>query len=68
MTFNFDHIVSRFGTNSAKWDGMAQSLGSDMIALSVADMDAGAASRCGQGMRDGPPRYLRIHRSVPDLL
>ncbi|WP_342575061.1 MalY/PatB family protein [Paenibacillus sp. FSL M8-0142] len=42
MTFNFDHIVSRFGTNSAKWDGMAQSLGSDMIALSVADMDVPA--------------------------
>ncbi|MGG4343350.1 MalY/PatB family protein [Paenibacillus lautus] len=39
MTFNFDKVVSRFGTNSAKWDGMAQSMGSDMIALSVADMD-----------------------------
>lgn len=39
MTFNFDKVVSRFGTNCAKWDGMAQSMGSDMIALSVADMD-----------------------------
>ncbi|GIP26590.1 aminotransferase [Paenibacillus sp. J23TS9] len=39
MKYNFDQIISRFGTNSAKWDGMAQSLGRDMIALSVADMD-----------------------------
>ncbi|MEC0240216.1 pyridoxal phosphate-dependent aminotransferase [Paenibacillus dokdonensis] len=39
MKYNFDQIISRFGTNSAKWDGMAQSQGRDMIALSVADMD-----------------------------
>ncbi|OXL83750.1 aminotransferase class I/II [Paenibacillus sp. SSG-1] len=39
MKYNFDHIISRYGTNSAKWDGMAQSQGNDMIALSVADMD-----------------------------
>ncbi|WP_136605376.1 MalY/PatB family protein [Paenibacillus dokdonensis] len=39
MKYNFDQIISRFGTNSAKWDGMARSLGRDMIALSVADMD-----------------------------
>ncbi|WP_202128483.1 MalY/PatB family protein [Paenibacillus dendrobii] len=39
MKYHFDQIISRFGTNSAKWDGMAQSFGRDMIALSVADMD-----------------------------
>ncbi|MGG3283287.1 MalY/PatB family protein [Paenibacillus solani] len=39
MTYNFDKVISRYGTNSAKWDGMALSMGSDMIALSVADMD-----------------------------
>lgn len=39
MTYNFDKVVSRYGTNSAKWDGMALNMGSDMIALSVADMD-----------------------------
>ena len=33
MTFNFDKVVSRFGTNCAKWDGMAQSMGDDMISL-----------------------------------
>ncbi|MDQ0087415.1 cystathionine beta-lyase [Paenibacillus anaericanus] len=36
---NFDEIINRYGTNSAKWDGMAQVMDSDMIALSVADMD-----------------------------
>ena len=35
----FDEIVSRFGTNCAKWDGMAETMGKDMLALSVADMD-----------------------------
>ena len=44
MTFNFDKVVSRFGTNCAKWDGMAQSMGDDMISLSVADMDLPAPS------------------------
>lgn len=39
MNFDFDRMISRYGTNSAKWDGMAQSQGKDMIALSVADMD-----------------------------
>ncbi|MFU1795495.1 MalY/PatB family protein [Paenibacillus azoreducens] len=39
MKYNFDQIISRYGTNSAKWDGMAQSFGEGMIALSVADMD-----------------------------
>lgn len=39
MSFNFDQVISRYGTNSAKWDGMAQTMGKDMIALSVADMD-----------------------------
>ncbi|MNZ42402.1 Cystathionine beta-lyase PatB [compost metagenome] len=39
MTIDFDKVVSRYGTNCAKWDGMAQVLGREMIALSVADMD-----------------------------
>lgn len=39
MTTNFDKVVSRYGTNCAKWDGMAQAIGTEMIALSVADMD-----------------------------
>lgn len=39
MNYNFDQIISRYGTNSAKWDGMAQAFGEGMIALSVADMD-----------------------------
>lgn len=39
MKYDFDRIISRIGTNSAKWDGMAQAHGEDMIALSVADMD-----------------------------
>lgn len=39
MRYNFDQVISRLGTNSAKWDGTASSLGNDMIVLSVADMD-----------------------------
>ncbi|CAH1055348.1 MalY/PatB family protein [Paenibacillus pseudetheri] len=39
MTIDFDKVVSRYGTNYAKWDGMAQVSGREMIALSVADMD-----------------------------
>lgn len=39
MTTNFDKVVSRYGTNCVKWDGMAQAMGTEMIALSVADMD-----------------------------
>ncbi|MEK3888419.1 MalY/PatB family protein [Bacillus sp. FSL K6-3431] len=39
MKTNFDKIVDRFNTNSAKWDGIAIDHGKDVIALSVADMD-----------------------------
>lgn len=39
MTYSFDQIISRYDTNCAKWDGIKQSLGEDVIALSVADMD-----------------------------
>lgn len=39
MSYNFDQVVSRFDTNSAKWDGSADTLGRDVIVLSVADMD-----------------------------
>jgi cystathionine beta-lyase len=39
MNEYFDEIVSRFNTNSAKWDGIAADYGKDVIALSVADMD-----------------------------
>ncbi|URN94663.1 MAG: pyridoxal phosphate-dependent aminotransferase [Candidatus Pristimantibacillus lignocellulolyticus] len=39
MKTSFDKLISRFGTNSAKWDGCALSNGSDVISLSVADMD-----------------------------
>lgn len=39
MEFQFDEVVSRIGTNSAKWDGLVESMGKDMISLSVADMD-----------------------------
>lgn len=39
MEYNFDEVVSRIGTNSAKWDGLVESMGKDMISLSVADMD-----------------------------
>lgn len=35
----FDRSISRFGTNSAKWDGTANTYGPDIIPLSVADMD-----------------------------
>ncbi|MBT2765405.1 MalY/PatB family protein [Paenibacillus sp. ISL-20] len=77
MTFNFDKVVSRFGTNSAKWDGMAQSMGSDMIALSVADMDLPAppmvvdkvaeAARHGiYGYTDPFPPYFKAVRTWLD--
>lgn len=77
MTFNFDKVVSRFGTNSAKWDGMAQSMGSDMIALSVADMDLPAppmvvdkvaeAARHGiYGYTDPFPPYFEAVRTWLD--
>ncbi|MFD0619825.1 MalY/PatB family protein [Paenibacillus sp. GCM10027629] len=36
---SFDQITNRFGTNSDKWDIMAQQFGQNQIALSVADMD-----------------------------
>lgn len=39
MSYNFDQVVSRLGTNSAKWDGAKDSLGQDTVVLSVADMD-----------------------------
>ncbi|WP_068779693.1 MalY/PatB family protein [Paenibacillus sp. GM2] len=39
MSYNFDQVISRFDTNSAKWDGAADALGRDVIVLSVADMD-----------------------------
>lgn len=77
MTFNFDKVVSRFGTNCAKWDGMAQSMGSDMIALSVADMDLPAppmvvdkvaeAARHGiYGYTDPFPPYFEAVRTWLD--
>ncbi|MCV4234637.1 pyridoxal phosphate-dependent aminotransferase [Virgibacillus sp. LDC1] len=77
MTYNFDKVVSRFGTNSAKWDGMAQSMGSDMIALSVADMDLPAppmvvdkvaeAARHGiYGYTDPFPPYFEAVRTWLD--
>ena len=77
MTYNFDKVVSRFGTNSAKWDGMAQSMGSDMIALSVADMDLPAppmvvdkvaeAARHGiYGYTDPFPPYFEAVRAWLD--
>lgn len=77
MTYNFDKVVSRYGTNSAKWDGMAQSMGSDMIALSVADMDLPAppmvvekivdAARHGiYGYTDPFPPYYEAVRSWLD--
>lgn len=50
MTYDFDRIISRFGTNSAKWDGMAQAHGKDMIALSVADMDLQAPPKVVEQM------------------
>lgn len=77
MTYNFDKVVSRFGTNSAKWDGMALNMGSDMIALSVADMDLPAppmvvekiveAARHGiYGYTDPFPPYYEAVRSWLD--
>jgi len=39
MQSSFDQVTNRFGTNSDKWDLMAQQFGQDQIALSVADMD-----------------------------
>ena len=39
MKTNFDEIVDRFNTNSAKWDSLSAEYGKDVIALSVADMD-----------------------------
>lgn len=39
MSYNFDQVISRLGTNSAKWDGVVDSFGKNMIVLSVADMD-----------------------------
>ncbi|MDR9854862.1 MalY/PatB family protein [Paenibacillus sp. VCA1] len=69
MKYNFDRIINRLGTNSAKWDGMAQAHGEDMIALSVADMDLQAppmvvekivemASRGIYGYTDPFPPYF----------
>ncbi|MCT1400354.1 pyridoxal phosphate-dependent aminotransferase [Paenibacillus sp. p3-SID867] len=77
MTFNFDKVVSRFGTNCAKWDGMAQSMGGDMISLSVADMDLPAppmvvdkvaeAARHGiYGYTDPFPPYFEAVRTWLD--
>lgn len=39
MVYNFDQVISRLGTNSAKWDGAVKTLGEDMMVISVADMD-----------------------------
>ncbi|MEI0737415.1 hypothetical protein VQ056_13305 [Paenibacillus sp. JTLBN-2024] len=69
MTYDFDRIISRFGTNSAKWDGMAQAHGKDMIALSVADMDLQAPPKVVEQMsRIGAARDLWIYGSVSALL
>ena len=39
MKINFDKQVDRVGTDSAKWDIPCSKYGSDIIPLSVADMD-----------------------------
>ncbi|MEH7180209.1 MalY/PatB family protein [Neobacillus vireti] len=39
MNTNFDEVVDRLHTNSAKWDGIPDEYGKNVIALSVADMD-----------------------------
>lgn len=71
MSYNFDQVISRIGTNSAKWDGVVNSLGDDMIVLSVADMDIQAPpqvvnkvsemSRHGiYGYTDAFPPYYKV--------
>lgn len=35
----FDEVISRYGTNSCKWDECRQICGKDVLQLSVADMD-----------------------------
>ena len=39
MNNKFDEVINRFGTNSAKWDGLVAEYGQEVIPLSVADMD-----------------------------
>ena len=40
MKYDFDRLVSRAGTNSAKWDARENMFGSqDVIPMWVADMD-----------------------------
>ncbi|WMT41593.1 MalY/PatB family protein [Paenibacillus sp. D2_2] len=74
MSYNFDQVISRFDTNSAKWDGAADTLGRDVIVLSVADMDLqappkvvdkiAAMARHGiYGYTDArPPYYTTVQR------
>ncbi|HEY4391927.1 MAG TPA: MalY/PatB family protein, partial [Paenibacillus sp.] len=74
MSYNFDQVISRFDTNSAKWDGAADTLGRDVIVLSVADMDlqappkvvdkVAAMARHGiYGYTDArPPYYATVQR------
>ncbi len=36
---NFDKVINRYNTNSAKWDEAAEEYGKDVLYLGVADMD-----------------------------
>lgn len=53
--FNFDEIVERRGTHSAKWDEMEASFGvsaDDGLPMWVADMDFKAPSEVNQALLD----------------
>lgn len=53
MTADFDKIISRRGTDSAKWDTMDRKYGRpEMIHLGVADMDFGCPEAVLQGLRE----------------
>ena len=36
---NFDRIIDRYGTNSAKWDSFIQGKKGEYLHMAVADMD-----------------------------
>ncbi|MBQ4901408.1 pyridoxal phosphate-dependent aminotransferase [Paenibacillus sp. Marseille-P2973] len=65
MKYNFDEVISRLGTNSAKWDGTTQQLGDDMLVLSVADMDLQAppavVDRVAEAARHGIYGYTDLY-------
>lgn len=62
----FDTVVDRFGTDSAKWDGARAAYGDGVIALSVADMDIPAPASVTAAVTERARSGLYGYTDLPD--